>query len=77
MEKTQSAKRKLASVGAAAALVVGAFSANPAFAGGFIGDIVKNVVPGSDQAVDQVEQFNSQTHVFEATGTAIVEYILP
>lgn len=78
MERThQSAKRKLASVAAAAVLVVCAFSVNTAFAGGFIGDIVKNVVPGSDQVVDQVEQFNSQTHVFEDTGTAIVEYLLP
>lgn len=79
MEKShQSAKRKLVSVAAAAVLVMGAFSANTAFAGGFLADVAKAVDPGSAAVYDQLDQANGQLgHPVEAVGAAVVEYLAP
>lgn len=78
MDKShQSAKRKLVSV-AAAVLVMGAISANTAFADGFLADIAKAVDPANAAVYDQLDQANGDYgHPVEAVGTAVVEYILP
>lgn len=73
----QSSKLKLVSV-TAVLLVVGAFSANTAFAAsGFVAQFIETTIPGSATIVDPLDQANGDYgHPTEAAGAEILEHFL-
>ena len=72
----QSSKLKLASL-TAVLLVVGAFSANAAFAEGALDTLGKAIFPGAAPVLDQLDQANGDYgHPTEAAGAAILEHFL-
>ncbi|WP_250530494.1 hypothetical protein [Caballeronia sp. ATUFL_F1_KS4A] len=75
MEKShQSAKSKIASVVTAAALLLGALSANTAFAGGILADIAKAVDPAHAAIYEQLDKANGDYgHPVEAAGYAVLQ----
>lgn len=73
----QSAKRKWVLLVAGATVIIGAFSANIAFAGGFLAGIAKAVDPGHADVYEQLDQANGQYgHPVEAAGSWAAQTLL-
>lgn len=58
-------------------LGAGSLSASPAFAGGFLADVVKAVVPDAAPIADALDKANGYGHPVDHAAAAVVDYYAP